>query len=231
MKITTSLFFEIEEYLTEQVGLVEEAFIQEMTDHFVLGIEQEIVLGWSFDEGFARVLADLGGMDSIKNMERAFQKSILKKALQKSKRQFVAYAKMPKLNQTAILVAISIMLNYYIGFENTRLLANISKLDITVLVIYGGFPLMFFMMFVLRLFTNFFNIESIDKDIRQMHSVACMFCLSGIFCVPQILVYFDLSPLLNVVFLSISMSFFGVLILSESSISREYSMEEWYQPR
>jgi hypothetical protein len=102
-------------FLTQQCELVETAFIDEMTDHFVASVEAGMTDSLSFDEALQHTIDDFGGPINIQKMEWTYRKVFLKSLLRDwwalVKSQFVT----PKRVRTLLVVGLVTFVSMYFG--------------------------------------------------------------------------------------------------------------------
>lgn len=68
-------------FLTQKCQLVENVFIDEMTDHFVASVEARMVDSLSFEEALQQTVDDFGGPKAIQKMEWTYRKVFVKSLL------------------------------------------------------------------------------------------------------------------------------------------------------
>lgn len=102
-------------FLTQHCQLIETAFIDEMTDHFVDSVEARMSDSLSFEEALQQTMKDFGGSTNIHKMEWTYRKVFLRSlfrdwwALVKS--QFAT----PKRVRTLLVVSLVTFVSFYFG--------------------------------------------------------------------------------------------------------------------
>jgi hypothetical protein len=136
-------------FLTQQCELVETAFIDEMTDHFVASVEARMANLLSFEEALQQTIDDFGGSNNIQKMEWTYRKVFLKSlfrdwwALVKS--QFAT----PKRVRTLLVVGLVTFASLYFGLmtdfmgvlEEKMLWSSIQSLSVVWLITLTWFLL------------------------------------------------------------------------------------------
>ncbi|MCX6215642.1 hypothetical protein [Spirosoma sp.] len=102
-------------FLTQKCELIETTFIQEMTDHFVVSVEDRMTNSLSFEKALQHTIDDFGGSTNIQKMEWTYRKVFLKSlfrdwwALVKS--QFAR----PKRVRALVMVGLVTFASLYFG--------------------------------------------------------------------------------------------------------------------
>jgi hypothetical protein len=114
--MTQAQHSQISTFLTQTCGLIETAFIQEMTDHFVASIEERMADSFSFEKALELTLDDFGGPKNLQKLEWAYRKVFLKSQIRDwwvlVKRQFAK----PKRVRTLAVVGLVTLVSLNFGW-------------------------------------------------------------------------------------------------------------------
>lgn len=81
MMMTQAQHSRIVTFLTQQCQLIETAFIEEMTDHYVASVEARMSGNLSFNEALQGTVDDFSGPTNLQKMEWIYRKAFLKSLL------------------------------------------------------------------------------------------------------------------------------------------------------
>jgi hypothetical protein len=114
--MTQAQHSQISTFLTQTCGLVETAFIQEMTDHFVASIEEKMAESLSFEKALKLTIEEFGGPKNLQKLEWNYRKVFLKSQIRYRwtlvKRQFAK----PKRLRTLAVVSLVTLLSLNFGW-------------------------------------------------------------------------------------------------------------------
>lgn len=99
--------------LTQKCQLIETAFIEEMTDHFVISIETRMAESLSFQQALELSVMDFGGRKNIQKMEWAYRKVFLKNQLRDWWALVKSQFSKSKLIRSTIIVGLVTLVSLY----------------------------------------------------------------------------------------------------------------------
>ncbi|WP_345241642.1 hypothetical protein [Nibrella saemangeumensis] len=229
--MTQTQHADIVTFLTQTCQLVETAFIEEMTDHFVVSVEARLADSLSFEQALALTIDDFGGRKNIQKMEWTYRKVFLKSlvrdwwALVESQ-----FAKAKRL-RTMMVVGLVTFVSLYFGLM-TDFTGVIERNVLWISVQWGGviWVTMLTLFFLQRIAPRFKKVGVVRFPtlLRRL--------LSYLLWVGALLLYLGIStlemPLLLKGFCYSGLwSAFAVLYLALLDYSMKTDPDSWYQTR
>lgn len=104
--------------LTQKCQLIETAFIEEMTDHFVISIENRMSDSLSFQEALQQTVIDFGGRKNIQKMEWAYRKVFMKNQICDWWWLVKSQFSKSKITRSIITVGFVLVISVYFGLAD-----------------------------------------------------------------------------------------------------------------
>lgn len=121
--------------LTQKFQLIETAFIEEMTDHFVTSIENQMSDTLSFQQALEQTVKDFGGEKNIQRMEWAYRKVFLKNQFRDWWGIVKGQFSKSKLIRSVIIVGFVLIVCLYFGLTD---LIGVGERQIILFALQGG---------------------------------------------------------------------------------------------
>jgi hypothetical protein len=102
-------------FLTQKCQLIETAFIEEMTDHFVVSVKARMTDSLSFEEALEGTIDDFGGRNNIQKMEWTYRKVFLKSLLRDWWSLVKSQFSKPKRFRTLMVGGLITFISLYFG--------------------------------------------------------------------------------------------------------------------
>lgn len=218
-------------FLTQKCQLIETAFIEEMTDHFVVSVEARMTDSLSFEKALQRTVDDFGGRKNIQKMEWTYRKVFLKSLLRDwwalVKSQFCK----PKRLRTLLVVGLVTFVSLYFGLK-TNFVLVIERNVLWALVQWGGV--------VPVILLSWFFLQRVVPQLKKVGIVRSpsilRTLLSSLLLTLALLLYLglrstEMSMLLKGLSYSILWSTLAVFYLALLEYSMKTDPDLWYQTR
>lgn len=134
--ITQSQYFEIEDYLQQECGIIEPTLLEELIDHFMDGIEVARQSEDEFVEAFEVVKVDFGGKAGVGKIQREWQVNALKLHAKGLFLELCSYFQRPYL---WVVLVLCILVPVLVFYFNLRLIGWNNKPNIWLGIGGGSF--------------------------------------------------------------------------------------------
>ncbi len=144
MALTADQLQAIDRHLRKDNWLLNETLIAELTDHYIAGIDEQMIAGVSFEKALTEVHAGFGGRKGLLTLEEKFEEKPAVSVFPDFVATFLLYAKPPRLIFSLLLVIASYLIceqNLVVAWGRPVYIA-LSDLSIVVfLCVAGNLPL------------------------------------------------------------------------------------------
>ncbi len=231
MKITTSQYYEIEEQLSWENGLVEPDLLREMADHSALSIQDQMEAGQDFEGALQTTIVNLGGVKGMRQIQWSYRKQAFRLAFGALMANSKKYWTGEKLNWTIIVILISTGLGYYVSNYSQHIAGKFESFLPGTIFGFGG-PLIALVLFLIcqpfwkwtRVFPAF-NVKEMASPVLRSIVILLLILL------PKTVLMIGLAPWFNFLILTSIFSLLGVILLAGINLGWQSQLEEWYQTR
>ncbi|GAB3273731.1 hypothetical protein GCM10027347_46300 [Larkinella harenae] len=229
--MTQSQHSVIVSFLTQKCQLIETAFIEEMTDHFVASVEAQMTDSLSFEEALQRTIDDFGGRKNIRKMEWTYRKVFLKSLLRDwwalVKSQFATSNRL----RTLVVVGLLTLASLYLGLR-TDFVGVIERNVLWSSVQFGSvLSVISLTLFLLQRVVPQFKKVGIIRTPPLLRTLLSYFLWAGSLLLFLGISSLEISMLIKNLSYSILWSTLAVLYLAFWDYSMKTNPESWYQTR
>lgn len=219
-------------FLTQKCQLIETAFIEEMTDHFVVSVEAQMMTdSHSFEEALELTIDEFGGPNNIQKMEWTYRKVFLKSLLRDWWALVNSQFSKSKRLRMLLVVGLITFVSLYFGLM-TDFVDVIERHVLWALVKSGGVPPVILL--------SWFFLQRVVPQLKKVGIVRSpsilRTLLSSLLLTGTLLLYLgisslEMSMLLKGFSYSILWSTLAVFYLALLEYSMKTDPDSWYQTR
>lgn len=218
-------------FLTQKCQLIETAFIEEMTDHFVASVEARMTDSLSFEEALRQTIDDFGGRKKIQKMEWSYRKVFLKSLLRDWWALVKSQFSKTKRLRILTIVGLTTFLSFYFGLMAD--FEGVIDRNILWASIQGGsvFSVILLTLFLLQRIIPQFKKVGIVRTPRLLRTLLSYLLCAGALLLCMSISSLEMPMLLKALSYSILWSTSAVLLLAYLEYSMKTDPGSWYQTR